>query len=33
MSEEGGGEGAPAEEITYPDPKVILTQEVLQKGL
>jgi hypothetical protein len=37
MSENGegaeGAEGAPAEEITYPDQKVILSKEVLQKGL
>ena len=29
MSENGEGGEAPPEEVTYPDPKVILTQEVL----
>jgi hypothetical protein len=34
MSENGeGGEAPPVEEVVYPDPKVILTDEIIKKGL
>jgi len=33
MSEAAEGEQPPAEEVTYPDPKVILSDEIIKKGL